>query len=242
MHTVNLAALNAQVGEDVTGRAGGAVSLAVGMAQIFSAIPGLKGLMSIWYHFAIMFEALFILTTIDAGTRVARFLLQEFLGNFYKPLGKASWLPGSILTTTLICLSWAYFIYTGSVQTLWPMFGIANQLLATVALAIGTVFIVNMGKAKYMAITVVPCLFVAAVTLTAGYQSILDNYLPLAQKPGKAFQGYLDAALTATMMLAVVIILGHAAYRIVATIKGKPLPERACGPVIPPEGVVQRCC
>ncbi len=242
MHTVNLAALNAEVGEDVTGRAGGAVSLAVGMAQIFSAIPGLKGLMSIWYHFAIMFEALFILTTIDAGTRVARFLLQEFLGNFYKPLGKASWLPGSILTTTLICFSWAYFIYTGSVQTLWPMFGIANQLLATVALAIGTVFIVNMGKAKYMAITVVPCIFVAVVTLTAGYQSIMDNYLPLAQKPGKAFQGYLDASLTTVMMVAVVLILANAVLRIIATLKGKPLPERACGPIVPPEGVVQRCC
>jgi len=242
MSPVNLAELSQEVGENVAGRPGGAVTLAVGMAQIFSALPGMKGLMGIWYHFAIMFEALFILTTIDAGTRVARFLLQEFLGNFYKPLGNPSWIPGSVLTTSVICLSWAYFIYTGSVQTIWPMFGIANQLLATVALAIGTVFLVNMGKAKYMAVTLVPLLFVAAVTLTAGYLSIVDIYLPLAAKPGKAFQGYLDAGLTAVMMTAVVIVFADSARRIVATLRGKPLPPKACGPVTVPEGVPQRCC
>jgi len=242
MSPVNLAELSREVGEEVAGRPGGAVTLAVGMAQIFSALPGMKGLMSIWYHFAIMFEALFILTTIDAGTRVARFLLQEFLGNFYKPLGNASWLPGSILTTTVVCFSWAYFIYTGSVQTVWPMFGIANQLLATVALAIGTVFLVNMGKARYMAVTLVPLCFVAAITLTAGFLSIVNIYLPLAATPGKAFQGYLDAALTAVMMVAVVIVFADAGRRIAATLRGRPLPPKACGPVAVSEGTPQRCC
>ena len=239
---VNLQALDAAVGENVAARPGGAVTLAVGMAQIFSALPGLKGFMGIWYHFAIMFEALFILTTIDAGTRVARFLLQEFLGNFYKPLGNPSWIPGSILTTSAICFSWAFFIYTGSVQTIWPMFGIANQLLATVALAIGTVFLVNLGKARYLWATALPMLFVAATTLSAGFLSIRDIYLPLAQRPGKAFQGYLDAGLTAVMMVAVVIILADAARRARATLKGAPLPPRACGPIVVPEGVPQRCC
>src|SRR5439155_1633875 len=105
-------------------------SLAVGMAQIFSGLPGMRGLMAYWYHFAIMFEALFILTTIDAGTRVGRFLLQEFIGRAWKPFGQPDWLPGSLISTSLMVLGWAYFIWTGSINTIWPMFGIANQLLA----------------------------------------------------------------------------------------------------------------
>jgi len=135
---VNLHALEQAVGETVVGRTGGAVSLAVGMAQIFSALPGMRGLMDYWYHFAIMFEALFILTTIDAGTRVARFLVQEFFGRFYKPFARQDWMPGTVISTTLVVLPWAYFIWTGSIATIWPMFGISNQLLAAVALAIGT--------------------------------------------------------------------------------------------------------
>ena len=242
LHTVNLADLNAQVGENVAGRAGGAVSLAVGMAQIFSSIPGLRGLMAIWYHFAIMFEALFILTTIDAGTRVARFLLQEFLGNFYKPMGNPSWIPGTVLTTSVICFSWGYFIYTGSIQTIWPMFGISNQLLATVALAIATTFLVNMGRARYAAITVLPMLFVAVTTLSAGYLSVTTIYLPMAAQPGKAFQGYLDAGLTVAMMVMVLVVLADAGRRCVATFRGRPLPPRAFGRPDVPEGVPQRCC
>ena len=103
------------------------------MAQIFTALPGMSGLMAYWYHFAIMFEALFILTTIDAGTRVGRFLLQEFLGRVYQPFSNPAWLPGSIISTAAIVFSWGYFIYTGSVNTIWPMFGVANQLLGVVA-------------------------------------------------------------------------------------------------------------
>src|SRR5207249_182550 len=114
----------------LVGRTGGAVSLAVGMAQIFSAIPGLDRFMKYWYHFAIMFEALFILTTIDAGTRIARFILQELLGKIYAPFKRPGWLPGNILTSTAIVFSWGYLIWNASISTIWPMFGIANQLLA----------------------------------------------------------------------------------------------------------------
>jgi len=118
--------LAAEVGENITGRTGGAVSLAVGMAQIFSSIPGLDKLMSYWYHFAIMFEALFILTTIDAGTRVGRFIFQELLGKIYKPFTKTNWLPGNLICSALVVLCWGYFIYTGSVSTIWPM--LARQI------------------------------------------------------------------------------------------------------------------
>jgi carbon starvation protein CstA len=127
------------------GKTGEAVSLAVGMAQIFSSIPGLGKLMSYWYHFAIMFEALFILTIIDAGTRIARFVLQEALGKVYKPFGVTNWLPGNLITSLLVVFAWGYFVYTGSVSTIWPMFGTANQLLACLALAVGTSYIINIG-------------------------------------------------------------------------------------------------
>jgi carbon starvation protein len=133
----NLSQLSVEVGEKIAGRTGGAVSLGVGMAQIFSAIPGLNGLMSYWYHFAIMFEALFILTTIDAGTRIGRFVLQEMLGKVYKPFGRTNWLPGNLLASFLMVFFWGYFIYTGSVSTIWPLFGTANQLLATIAWPLG---------------------------------------------------------------------------------------------------------
>jgi carbon starvation protein len=241
--TVNLDELCEQVGEDVEGRAGGAVSLAVGMAQIFSAIPGMKNLMGYWYHFAIMFEALFILTIIDAGTRVARFLLQEFLGRFHPKLGEPAWLPGSVLTTTLIVGAWSFFIYTGSVQTIWPMFGISNQLLATVALAIATVFLVNTGQGRFWPVTVIPMLFVAVTTLSAGFLSIKNTYLPLARTPGGALQGTVDAALTAVFMVAVVVILVDSGRRCWATWKGKPLPPNPySGKAEVREDVPQKCC
>jgi carbon starvation protein len=240
MSPVNLAELSRQVGETVAGRAGGAVSLAVGMAQIFAAIPGMKSLMSYWYHFAIMFEALFILTTIDAGTRVGRFLLQEFLGNFHKPMADPSWLPGSILTTTLIVVSWGYFIYTGSIRTIWPMFGTANQLLACVALSVATTFLVNMGKARYALLTALPMAFVAVTTLVAGYLSIANNFIPLAHTPGNAFRGWLQATLTAVMLVSVVVILLDAGRRCLATLRGAPIPEKAFGPAR--TDVPARCC
>jgi carbon starvation protein len=212
---VNLHELEAAVGETVQGRPGGAVSLAVGIAQIFSGLPGMRGLMDYWYHFAIMFEALFILTTIDTGTRVARFLVQEFLGRFYPPMGRQEWIPGSIISTGLVVTAWAYFIWTGSISTIWPMFGIANQLLAAVALAVGTTIIINSGKGRYAWVTLVPLAFVATTTLTAGVLSVRDNFWPMAVGPDPArhFQGYLNTTVTILMMICVVIILVNAAWR-----------------------------
>ncbi|HZI93028.1 MAG TPA: carbon starvation protein A [Patescibacteria group bacterium] len=207
MHTVNLADLSAQVGENVAGRTGGAVSLALGMAQIFTGLPGMRGLMSYWYHFAIMFEALFILTTIDTGTRVARFLVQEFMGRLYKPMEKTDWLPGTIVSSGLVVCAWSYFILNGSITTIWPMFGIANQLLASVALCVGTTVIINSGRAKYAFVTLLPLSFVATTTLTAGWLSITNNFIPLARQPGYALQGYLNALLTAVMMTCVCIVI-----------------------------------
>jgi carbon starvation protein len=225
---VNLHALEQAVGETVTGRTGGAVSLAVGMAQIFSGLPGMKGLMDYWYHFAIMFEALFILTTIDAGTRVARFLVQEAFGGIYKPFGRPDWMPGAIISTSLVVLGWAYFIWTGSISTIWPMFGIANQLLAAVALAIGTTILVNLGRVRYAWVTAGPLAFLATTTLTAGFMSVRDNFWPMATGPNPALhvQGYLNSLLTVTMMVSVVVIFTAAIRRWVRVLRGT-LPRTA---------------
>ena len=220
---VDLPSLSAEVGENVAGRTGGAVSLAVGMAHIFSNIPGMRGLMDYWYHFAIMFEALFILTTIDAGTRVARFLVQEFFGRFYKPFEKTTWLPGSMISTALVVLAWAYFIWTGSISTIWPMFGIANQLLAAVALAVATTIIINLGKTKYVWVTLVPMAFVAVTTLSAGALSVRDIFWPMAVGTNSAlhFQGYLNSVLTIIMMVSVVVILTSALRRWFEVLTGR---------------------
>ena len=220
---VNLPQLEAAVGETVAGRTGGAVSLAVGIAQIFSGLPGMRGLMDYWYHFAIMFEALFILTTIDTGTRVARFLVQEFFGQFYEPMARQEWLPGSVLSTLLVVFAWGYFIWTGSISTIWPMFGIANQLLAAVALAIATTIIINIGKARYAWVTFLPLVWVSTTTLTAGVLSIRDNFWPMAIDANSArnFQGYVNTVLTVIMMVAVVVILSNAAWRWIQVLRGR---------------------
>jgi carbon starvation protein len=200
--------LEAESGEkNLRGRTGGAVTLALGIAKIFDAVPGLAGLMKYWYHFAIMFEALFILTTIDTGTRVARFLVGEFLGRFYRRLEEPTWMPGAAVTTALVVAGWAAFIWSGSISTIWPMFGIANQLLAAVALCVATTVIINSGRARYSWTTILPLSFVATTTLVAGWKSITDNFWPLAQKPETAVQGYVNTILTATIMAASVIIL-----------------------------------
>lgn len=203
MSAVNIAPLSKMVQENIIGRPGGAVSLAVGMAQIFSGIPGMKYLMGYWYHFAIMFEALFILTTIDAGTRVARYITQEILGRFIKPLGDTKWMPGIIITSALVVFSWGYLVYNGDISTIWPMFGVANQLLATAALVIGTsVILRNSRKKIYGLITFIPMLFMLATTVTAGIQNILYNYLPQ-----KTFNGNLNAFLSAVMLVLVIVIV-----------------------------------
>ncbi|NVO20797.1 MAG: carbon starvation protein A [Bacteroidetes bacterium] len=217
----NLNQLSAEVGEKIAGRTGGAVSLGVGMAQIFSSLPGLRNLMNYWYHFAIMFEALFILTTIDAGTRIGRFILQESLGKVYKPFGRTNWLPGNLIASALIVLAWGWFIYTGSVSTIWPMFGTANQLLATVALAIGTSFIINHGLVRYSWMTIFPMLFVGVTTLTAGFMNIRNIYLPQLDIAEKQFQGSINLILTATIMISVLIIFADCIPRWLRAFSGK---------------------
>jgi carbon starvation protein len=220
---VNLPSLELAVGESVAGRPGGAVSLAVGIAQMFSGLPGMRGLMDYWYHFAIMFEALFILTTIDAGTRIGRFLLQEFLGRFYEPFGRREWLPGSVLSTLAVVVSWSYFIWTGNINTIWPMFGIANQLLASVALAVATTIIINMGRARYAWVTAAPLAFVSITTLSAGVLSLRDNFWPMATGPdaSRHFQGFLNTGLTIIMMVCVLVILTNAMWRCAQVLRGR---------------------
>ena len=178
MATVNLPALSQAVGEQVQGRPGGAVSLAVGMAYIFSSIPFMKGLMAYWYHFAIMFEAVFILTAVDAGTRVGRYLLQEMIGKVSPKFLDNKWTPGVAITSLIFTSAWGYLVYTGDITTIWPLFGMSNQLLATCALIVGTTMLIRLGKAKYAWVTAVPGIFMIPVTMTAGYQNITKNFLP----------------------------------------------------------------
>ncbi len=206
----NLLELSSEVGEVIAGRPGGAVSLAVGMAQVFSAIPGLSGLMSYWYHFAIMFEALFILTTVDAGTRIARFILQEALGKIYSPFAKTNWLIGNLITSFLVVFAWGYFIYTGSVSTIWPMFGVANQLLATLALAIGTTFLINHGKRKYIWITLIPMIFVGITTITGGLMNMINIYIPQMGNTITRVQGTINTLLTSIILICVLLIIFEA--------------------------------
>jgi len=165
--------LSALVQTNVQGRPGGAVSLAVGMAAILSAIPGMKSLMPYWYNFALMFEALFILTTVDAGTRVARFLLQEVGGHISKPWGRTNWIPGIIISSAIVVLMWAYPLWTGEVSTIWPMFGVANQLLSAIAFGIGTTVIIKSRKAIYSWITAIPMIFMYITTFIASYHLII---------------------------------------------------------------------
>ena len=216
--------------KDLRGRTGGAVTLALGIAKIFAGIPGLSGLMKYWYHFAIMFEALFILTTIDTGTRVARFLVGEFGGRFYRKLEEPNWIPGSIVTSFLVVSAWGAFIWSGSISTIWPMFGIANQLLAAVALCVATTIIVNSGKARYAWVTVVPLTFVGSTTLVAGWKSITDIFWPLAQKADTSVQGYVNTGLTVVIMLAAIIIMIDSIRRWLGT-RRRPEPTEAASPI-----------
>jgi carbon starvation protein len=222
-------ALAQAVGEKTLfNRTGGAPAFATGMAHIFSQSLGGDRVMALWYHFAVMFEALFILTVLDAGTRVARFMIQDALGHVYKPLGRTSWYPSILATSALIVAAWGYFLWQGvkdplgGINSLWPLFGIANQLLATVALCVATTIIVKMHRAKYALVTLLPLIWLVAVTFTASWHKVFDldphiGFLAqarvLAAAPASAatarliFNARLDAAVTAGLILMVALVL-----------------------------------
>jgi carbon starvation protein len=218
---LNLGQVEEKVGgESLRGRTGGAVTLAVGMSVIFDEAfrwAGVTGdwLLKYWYHFAIMFEALFILTTIDAGTRIARFLLQETAGRVYQPLARPDWLPGAVLASALVTVGWAWLVYTGSIDTIWPMFGIANQILAVLALALVTTWFVNAGRGRYAPVTILPMLFVTSTTLTAAWKMVNGPFWTMIQQ-GQLFKGYLNAGMTVFVVSCVCVLVLWSAARWVA--------------------------
>lgn len=203
-----IAELSRLVEVDVAGRPGGAVSLAVGMASIFSALPGMAGLMAYWYQFALLFEALFILTTIDTGTRVARYLIQEMAGRLSPSFRQLNWMPGVLISSGIVVGGWASLIATGSISTIWPMFGAANQLLGTLALCIGTTVLIKMRKSQYLWITALPMLFIGLITLTGSYE-MFNMFMAAAETltVGQALPLYLDAALVAIVAMLGLVVL-----------------------------------
>jgi len=202
MNVTQLGEIERMTGETLSGRAGGAVSLAAGMSVILSSLKGMKNLMGYWYHFAIMFEALFILTTVDTGTRVARYIFQEMVKYANPRLIRRNSLTNIIICSAVISFLWGYLVYNGDISTIWPMFGVANQLLATLALFIGTTFILRHSKKRrYCLITLLPGIFMLTTTFTAGVDNILNNYLPK-----HTLQGNINAVLSVVMLILVTII------------------------------------
>jgi carbon starvation protein len=223
-------------------RTGGAPAFAVGMAHIFSRSLGGERVMGLWYHFAVMFEALFILTLLDAGTRVARFMIQEALGHLYQPLGRTSWYPSILITSAMIVAAWGYFLWQGvrdplgGINSLWPLFGISNQLLATVALCVATTIIIKMHRARYVLVTLIPLVWLVAVTFTASWHKVLDpdphvGFLAqaraLAAGPATAatprliFNNRLDAALTTVFIVMVALVLIESARGWIGVLSGR---------------------
>ncbi|HJR63763.1 MAG TPA: carbon starvation CstA family protein [Gemmatimonadaceae bacterium] len=246
-------AVATQVGEEtMLSRTGGAPSLAVGMANIFSQVLGGSGAMALWYHFAIMFEALFILTTLDAGTRVGRFMLQDLGRHVWEPFGRVSWYPAIVMSSAIFVAMWGHFLYQGvtdplgGINSLWPLFGIANQLLAAVALCVGTTVIIKMGKARYAPITLAPLAWLVVVTMVGGSAKIFSDdprlgflaharqlsdqlasgVLPRGAADAAAaarmiFNDRLDAAVAGFFMIAVIVILADSAREWVAVLRGR---------------------
>ena len=247
-----LTALASNIGEtSVLSRTGGAPSLAIGMAHIFSSVFG-GGAMALWYHFAIMFEALFILTTLDAGTRVGRFMLQDLGKHLWEPFGRVSWYPAVVMSSAIIVAMWGHFLYQGvvdplgGINSLWPLFGISNQLLAIVALCVGTTVIIKMGKARFAFLTLTPLAWLVAVTMTAGAAKIFSSdpklgfiahahwidaavqggTLPAGVRSFSAarqlmFNDYLDAAVAGFFMISVVVILADSLREWTAVLRGQ---------------------
>jgi len=241
------------VGEkSLLSRTGGAPSLAVGMAHIFSRVLGGQTAMALWYHFAIMFEALFILTTVDAGTRVGRFMLQDLLKHVWAPIGRVSWYPAVVMASGLVVSMWGYFLYQGvmdplgGINSLWPLFGISNQLLAAVALCVGTTVIIKVGKARYAWVTILPLTWLAIVTLTAGAEKIFSadpklgflsharmvgdrlatGGLPagvqtLAEAKRLILNDHIDAAVAAFFLISVIVILVASAHEWFTVLSGR---------------------
>ncbi|HEY3593221.1 MAG TPA: carbon starvation CstA family protein, partial [Polyangiaceae bacterium] len=214
IRVTDLPALAKESREVIAARTGGAVSLAVGMSRVFAGLPGMGTLVAYWYHFAIMFEALFILTALDTGTRIGRFLLQEMLGRLWAPFGETSWVPGTLFSSAAMVGGVTYFIATGSISTIWPMFGIANQLLAATALAVGTTVLLREApKPGYALLTLAPLLFVGTTTITAGVQAIETTYLPLLHDPSTYTRGMVNAVVIALLLAAVAAVLARSATR-----------------------------
>jgi carbon starvation protein len=242
-----------QVGEKtLLSRTGGAPSLALGMAQLFANVLGGSGALALWYHFAIMFEALFILTTLDAGTRVGRFMVQDLGKHLWAPLGRVSWYPAVVISSALIVALWGHFLYQGildplgGINSLWPLFGISNQLLATVALCVATTIFIKMGKARFAWITLMPMAWLFAVTMTAGWQKLFaadvklgflshahglegqlaSGALPAAIKSiadarRMIFNDYLDAVVTMFFMVSVVVIIADSTREWMSVLRGR---------------------
>jgi len=204
MDVVNLPVLAKEIGLDLEGRTGGAVTLAVGMTYIFTEIPWFSKLASYFFQFVIMFEAVFILTAIDAGTRVARYLIQDFFGDFYKPLKKTDWLPGSIFASALACLMWGYLLFSGDIGSVWALFGVSNQLMASIGLIIGgTVILKIADKRRYMLTCLIPLSYLFVTVNYAGYWMIKNVYL----NPAAAGYNVLNAVLSTTMLILGMVIM-----------------------------------
>jgi carbon starvation protein len=245
-------ALAQSVGEQTLfNRTGGAPAFAVGMAHIFSNSLGGQAVMALWYHFALMFEALFILTVLDAGTRVGRFMIQDALGHVWKPLGRTSWYPSILATSALIVAAWGYFLWQGvrdplgGINSLWPLFGIANQLLAAVALCVATTIIIKMHRAKYALVTLAPLAWLVTVTFTASWHKIFDSdprigFLAQARQIAAAganarliFNNRLDAVVTGILVALVTLLLFESVRQWIGLLSGKQVGQTREAPFVP---------